>query len=186
MIISEKEACKATSLAVAELMATAARTAPHARGIDDIVSFVVDGEDMERICQRMLDISQTDKSQAFFERDANGIRLSNCMVLIGVRDKAPGLPRCGICGYENCGERATAGSHCAFNTIDLGIALGSAVSIAADNRLDNRILYSAGKAAVQLGMFEDGVRVACGIPLSTNAKSNWHDRSEQGLVAGSK
>ena len=41
---------------------------------------------------------------------------------------------------------------CAFSVTDLGIAVGSAVSLAADNRMDNRVLFSAGKGAARMGM----------------------------------
>jgi glycerol-3-phosphate dehydrogenase subunit C len=43
-----------------------------------------------------------------------------------------------------------ARARCAFNSHDLGIAVGSAVSIAADFHADNRVMYSLGKAAVEL------------------------------------
>jgi uncharacterized ferredoxin-like protein len=69
-----------------------------------------------------------------------------------------------------------AGGICAFNSGDLGIALGSAVSRAADLRIDNRILFTAGKAAVELGMFGDDIRIAYGIPLSVSGKNPFFDR----------
>ena len=70
-----------------------------------------------------------------------------------------------------------AGTNCVFNVTDLGIAVGSAVSIAADNRIDNRVMYSAGKGALKAGMLPPDVRIAYGIPLSISSKSIYFDRN---------
>ena len=59
--------------------------------------------------------------------------------------------------------------------IDLGIALGSAVSIAADYRVDNRIMYSIGKAAAEMKYADDSV-VWHGIPISISGKNIFFDR----------
>ena len=70
-----------------------------------------------------------------------------------------------------------AGGVCAFNLSDLGIAVGSAVSLAADNRVDNRVMYSAGRGAVELGLLPDKIRVCYGIPLHATSKSIYFDRN---------
>lgn len=69
-----------------------------------------------------------------------------------------------------------AGALCSFNSGDLGIAVGSAVSVATDHRVDNRIMYSAGKAALELGLLGDGVAIAFGVPLSATGKNPFFDR----------
>lgn len=65
---------------------------------------------------------------------------------------------------------------CAFNTVDLGISLGSAVSLAADSRVDNRIMFSAGTAAKELGMFDKTYKVILAISLSAHCKNIYFDR----------
>jgi len=60
---------------------------------------------------------------------------------------------------------------------DLGIAVGSAVSVAADHRIDNRVMYSAGKGALRLGIFPEDIKIIWGIPLSAGAKSIYYDRN---------
>ena len=65
-----------------------------------------------------------------------------------------------------------------YTPLDLGIALGSAVSVAADDRIDNRIFYTAGKAVLSLGLMPKKVKIAMGIPLSTWGKSIYHDLRE--------
>ncbi len=69
-----------------------------------------------------------------------------------------------------------SGGVCAFNSIDLGIAVGSAISIAADFHVDNRVMYSIGKASMDLGFFGKDVKQALGIPLSVTGKSPFFDR----------
>jgi uncharacterized ferredoxin-like protein len=69
-----------------------------------------------------------------------------------------------------------AGGVCAFNSGDLGIAIGSAVSRAADLRIDNRVLYSAGKAAVELELLGEDIVLAYGLPLSITGKNPFFDR----------
>jgi len=60
-------------------------------------------------------------------------------------------------------------------SIDMGIALGSACAVAADARVDNRIMFSAGKAAMEMG-YADGDVLWNGIPLSVSGKSPFFDR----------
>jgi len=113
----------------------------------------------------------------FFERDAGNLAQAAALVLIGTRKEPLGLPHCGYCGFADCAAMLASGATCAFNTGDLGIAVGSAVSRAADLRLDNRIMYSAGKAAVELGLLGEGVRIAYGIPLAVSGKNPFFDRN---------
>ena len=69
-----------------------------------------------------------------------------------------------------------AGGVCSFNAGDLGIAVGSAAAMAADFRIDNRIMYTAGKAAIELGLLGEGVEIAYGIPLAAKGKNPFFDR----------
>ena len=69
-----------------------------------------------------------------------------------------------------------AGTNCVLTVTDLGIAIGSAVSVAADNRIDNRVMYSAGKGAIKIGFLPKEVKVCYGIPLNATSKSIYFDR----------
>ena len=60
--------------------------------------------------------------------------------------------------------------------MDLGIAIGSAVAAAADGRVDNRVLFSAGRAAMSLGLMGEDVRMVMAIPLSVKGKNPFFDR----------
>ena len=58
--------------------------------------------------------------------------------------------------------------------IDLGIALGSAVKVASELNVDNRIMYSIGRAAMKMGLLKaDEIQ---GIPLSVKGKNIFFDR----------
>ena len=72
-------------------------------------------------------------------------------------------------------QSAQADAACVFTAMDLGIALGSAVSLAADARIDNRIMFTVGKAAAALGLLGE-YKMVIGIPLSVSAKTPFFDR----------
>lgn len=181
MIRKGDDAEKRSALIVADKMAAAAKTAPKGSGRDNVISLILDGNDKSVLSAHMRDIAaETDAD--FFNRDAGNVDASHCIVLIGVIDNPLALEHCGLCGFENCGEMRKAGSNCAFNVTDLGIAIGSAVSIAADNRIDNRVLFSAGQAALRMGCFPSNVRVCFGIPLSTSSKSIFFDRDPANVM----
>jgi uncharacterized ferredoxin-like protein len=157
-------------------MAVAARTAPKGCGVDNIWTAIIDGEDKKKLTDAMRDFAKNNEGADYFERDANNVDGSTCIVLIGVHNSPIGLTNCGFCGFENCAECKKAGANCNFNITDVGIAVSSAVSIAADNRIDNRIMFTAGKLAMQIGLFPEDVKVGYGIPLSASGKNRFFDR----------
>ena len=169
------------ALETAHRMVTAARTAPKGCGVDKIVALVLDGEEKKLLADEMRKLAKLPDIE-FCERDAANVDASHCIVLIGVQNIPLGLNSCGFCGFGNCVASVKAGSLCAFNTTDLGIAIGSAVSVAADNRVDNRVMFSAGKAALELGLMGNDVTVCFGIPLSTYTKSIFFDRETPPVV----
>jgi uncharacterized ferredoxin-like protein len=175
MKYTSKDAETLAILDVAYGMAAAARTAPKACGIDNIETFIIDGEDKDTLSAEMRKLAEETGAE-HFARDAGNVDDSACVVFLGVSDKPVGLPNCALCGFENCGKLVQAGGRCALNVDDLGIATGSAVAFAADHRIDNRILYTAGKAVLRLGWFPESVKIAWGIPLSAYGKSPYFDR----------
>lgn len=161
---------------VAELMCVAARTAPKARGYDQIVTAIVeDAEDRERIAARMVEIGERAEAE-FFSRDAENLREEPIAVIIGTKLQRLRIPGCSFCGYQGCDAAEKADARCAYNAGDLGIAIGSAVSVAADHRVDNRIMYTIGNAAVELELLGPEVLIAHGIPLSAKGKNPFFDR----------
>ena len=175
MISVDYEMKKDVVLAAAYNICIAARTAPKGKGRDLLTTAVVTGDEKLALANKMRDIALRDGLK-FFARDAENVDQVQVLILLGTRESPLGLPNCGYCGFKNCAELQEAGGICSFNSGDLGIALGSAVSRAADLRLDTRILYSAGKAAVELGMLGKNIRVAHAIPLSVTGKNPFFDR----------
>jgi uncharacterized ferredoxin-like protein len=70
-----------------------------------------------------------------------------------------------------------AGGVCAFNSIDLGIATASAAEVAGRFHIDNRVMYSIGRACLDLKIFGPKVKQALGIPLSVTGKNPFFDRT---------
>jgi uncharacterized ferredoxin-like protein len=159
----------------ARAMCVAARTAPKAHGTDNLFVAVVTGEEKEKLVAEMRRIGEA-PSSAFFARDAHNVHSAEAVVLIGTRVKTLGVPSCGFCGFKDCKDNEAHDGICAFNTGDLGIAVGSAVSVAADRRVDSRVMFSVGRAALNLHSLGDEVRIAFGIPLSVTGKSPFFDR----------
>lgn len=160
---------------VAELMAMAARTAPKAKGIDNLEIIILEGKEKDQLANKMRQIAEEHEA-AFFNRDATNIDESQLVFLAGTQLKPVGVAVCGYCGYTHCAENMENEGICAFNAGDLGVAIGSAAAIATDHRCDNRIMFTAGKAAMLLGYFESDVKNAYGIPLSVSGKSPFFDR----------
>ena len=175
MIETREQAIHEAALQTARLMAAAAISAPKASGNDTVQAFVLTGEDKTILANHMRDIAKETGAE-FFDRDAGNVDRSEAVVIIGVKNVPFGLDHCGYCGFENCGKMVKAGANCALTMTDIGIAVGSAVSIAADHRMDNRVMFSAGQAALRMDFFDASVRVSYGIPISVTSKSIYFDR----------
>jgi uncharacterized ferredoxin-like protein len=156
-------------------MAAAARTAPKTRGLDNIATDVIDDPDVRKIvAEKMKEIARRE-NRPFCERDANCIANSPAILVVGVADN-PAELNCGMCGYPTCDELRAQHGLCAFNSIDLGIAIGSAAAVAAQFHIDNRVMFSIARACLELKFFGEHVKQALAIPLSVTGKSPFFDR----------
>jgi uncharacterized ferredoxin-like protein len=160
---------------VLSLMYSAARTAPKARGMDNLVITAFSGLEKEDLAEKMEEIASRGYQSRIFSRDAQNVRQAQAVLVIGTKLKVQGLD-CGFCGFKGCAECCEAGARCAYDLIDLGIALGSAVSVAANHRVDNRIMYTVGYTAIKYKLLGEKVKVALGIPLSVSGKNIFFDR----------
>lgn len=166
---------KAAAQQVAALMAAAARTAPKTRGIDNIETLAIDDEPTRRkLIARMHEIA-TKEDRPSVARDAGNIENSPAVVVIGVESNTAGL-NCGFCGKPSCEALEEAEGVCAFNSIDLGIATASAAEVAGRFHVDNRVMFSIGRACLDLKLFGPKVKQALGIPLSVTGKNPFFDR----------
>lgn len=173
MIYDERKLRSEQALDIAQKMMVAARTAPKGKGIDVVECALVDGDDQEKLACAMEAIG-TERGHRFFLRDAGCVRKSQCVVLVGTRTQAQGL-NCGHCGFPTCASKPVE-VPCEVNSVDVGIALGAAVTRAAIYGVDTRIMFSAGLAAQQLGMLGEEVRQVYAVPISISSKSPFFDR----------
>jgi len=166
---------------LAKVILTAARTAPKGKGIDDIVTCLLDPEEKAELASRMEELSEI-KGLKFLLRDAQNVRDADVIVLIGLKASGVSNLDCGACGFETCKamlehkkvRKEFTGPQCMIKYLDLGIAVGSAASKAKDLCIDNRVLYSAGAAACYFNMID--ADVAMGLPLSVRGKNIFFDR----------
>ncbi len=175
MIIKSHEIEERAGERIADLMCVAARTAPKARGVDNLVVMVVKAREKDQLAEEMRKIAKESGAQ-FFERDAACLDKAVAVILLGQKLKPLQVAPCGYCGHGSCAVCAQKDGLCAISIGDLGIAVGSAVSVAALHHIDNRVMFSAGKAALNVGLFPDDVKIAYGIPLSISGKSPFFDR----------
>jgi uncharacterized ferredoxin-like protein len=172
---------------VADLMALAARTAPKGKGVDTLEISVLAKNDLKKLSKH-LEKMGSEQNIGFFLRDAKNIAASDACVLIGCRGDTVAGVNCGACGFATCAELEKAGKprvnettpfaspNCALRMTDLGIAVGSAVKTAQIHNVDNRVLYSGGVAARNLGLLSKDCTVVYAIPLSATGKNIFFDR----------
>jgi uncharacterized ferredoxin-like protein len=150
MIITSEEAEGEALLNVARLMVAAARTAPKARGEDKIKAAIVTGNEKIELANTMEQMGK--------KRDSDNVRSSGAVVLIGV----------------DFGDPTDDWANFKAKLIDLGIAIGSAVKIASELNVDNRVMYSVGLAAMKMELLKaDELQ---GIPISIKGKNIFFDR----------
>ena len=176
MIYTSDKMEEAALLDAAQLMCAAARTAPKTRGLDNVKTLVLTGEDILALADKMeeIDLRVNNGERTFLSRDAGNLRRSGAVVLVGIEKKTYGL-NCRYCGFESCAECVSGGGTCFFCGTDLGIAVSSAVSTAANLRVDSRVMFSVGRCAAEMGYAGENT-LWLGIPLSATGKSPYFDR----------
>lgn len=173
MIDNERDIRHDQVMAAARQMMIAARTAPKGKGIDVIEIALVEGTDLQVLADKMVAMVE-EHGMKFFLRDADNILQAECVLIIGTREQPQGL-NCGHCGFATCAGRTT-GVPCSLNTIDVGIAVGSACAMAADLRVDTRVMFSAGLAAQRLHWLGENCTQVLAIPISASSKNPFFDR----------
>ena len=174
-------------VAAAKSMAIAARTAPKARGLDAIETLILYGDELETLAEAMVKHGKRSVVADMFKRDADSVRKSHAVLLVGLKDLNPKKMEfpfdCGACGFVKCSHFLKheknegidfPGPTCLFQAMDLGIAISSACSVAARFHIDNRLMYSIGGAARTLRWMES--QIIIGIPLSSTGKNIFFDR----------
>ena len=159
---------------IANKLMCAARTAPKARGTDNLVLAVATDDTIIALSDKMKQIA-VEHDLEFFNRDAANILNSGAVILFGMKISPLGL-NCAACGFATCGDKPK-NVPCFFNANDLGIAIGSAASLAADLRIDSRVMFSVGQAVLALNLLPECSMVLA-LPLSVSRKSIFFDRMQ--------
>ncbi|MEM1583923.1 MAG: DUF2148 domain-containing protein [Nitrososphaerota archaeon] len=159
-----RDLVKETIVEVAKLMAVSAITAPKARGVDNIVVRILDrDEELESLAKKMEELSEYYGD--FFKRDAQNIRASKAVVLIGCKIATLNLRTPPFWKID---------ADTLHSIINLGIAIGSSVKTASIHNVDNRVMFSAGVAAQELKLID--AEYAFAIPLNVSSKNKYFDR----------
>ena len=173
MIQNERDIREELVIKAARQMMVSARTAPKGKGDDFLEMALVTGDDKRRLSEEMLNVA-AEKGWEFFVRDSENIKQADVVMIIGTRQHTKGLD-CAHCGFETCASKP-AETPCVLSSIDLGIAIGSACAMAADRRVDTRVMFSAGFVAQRLGMLGDNCECVMAIPVSATSKNPFFDR----------
>lgn len=149
---------------VAKLMVLSATTAPKARGINNVeVRILNEKEELESLATKMEELSKD--LGDFFARDAQNVRSSEAVVLVGGKVVNVGVKSPKAWRLE---------SSVVCSLVNLGIAIGSAVKTASLHNVDNRVMFTIGVAAQELGLMSSDY--VFGIPLSASPKNPYFDR----------
>jgi uncharacterized ferredoxin-like protein len=174
MFINERETRTERLFKVANEMLTAARTAPKGKGFDIIEVAMLTDKSIIELSNEMLRYSEK-TGLKFVLRDAENILNAEAIVLIGTRQQLHNL-NCGYCGFATCTEKMEYSEvPCALNSVDVGIAIGSACSVAADRRVDSRVMFSVGRVAQEMNLMPECSSIY-GIPISCSSKNPFFDR----------
>ncbi|MCS7102905.1 MAG: DUF2148 domain-containing protein [Candidatus Korarchaeum sp.] len=161
----DKSEVKEALVQVARLMVISAITAPKARGVDNVVCKVVEDEGTISMIADEMERLSSELSEVFL-RDSKSLRNTKVLVLMGCKIAEAGMKE----RIESMGITEDV----ALSIINLGIALGSAVKTASMLNVDNRIMFTVGKAAKRLGLLD--ADIVLGIPMSVTPKNIYFDR----------
>ncbi|MCC8189251.1 MAG: DUF2148 domain-containing protein [Planctomycetes bacterium] len=175
MLRREEEIRAPAVWAAAQEVLLAIRTAPKTRGLDKLEMCLASGDEQAILAAKMDEVNErSGGARPTFSRDAKGVLAASAILVVAAAPTPYGL-NCGWCGFPTCGEKPPA-VPCAFGAIDLGIGAGVAAAKLAGKHIDNRMMFSMGVAALELGWFSADATLALGFPLSVSGKNPYFDR----------
>jgi len=191
---------KSAVVTVLGLMALAARTAPKSFGADCLEIRILTDEERQRIISQMRAMGEKKSAAAKTENrakafildwncDADTVERADGVLMLGIQGTKVGGVNCGGCGSATCAEMLQAprpegdfpGPYCMYRLWDLGIAVSSAVAVAAHHFLDNRMFQKIGAAAMKLGIMEQCAPII-GIGVSCSSKNIFFDRKDKAIA----
>lgn len=174
----------------AELMCAASITAPKTKGINLLSVFYILPDEFNPLYDSLEQLSNKYdhiRTQKPYKRDLETLRNTECLVVVSSKRKLMDIAGCDACGFygepNGCKAAAAAGATCAYNSKDLGIATCSAVLVAHQRFIDNRIIDTVGRAIINFKLYPEytggkAFDAVC-IGLSISGKNPFFDRLEQ-------
>ena len=88
---------------IANKLMCAARTAPKARGTDNLVLAVATDDTIVTLAEKMKQLA-VERNMEFLNRDAENILNCGAVILFGMKISPLGL-NCAACGFPTCGDK---------------------------------------------------------------------------------
>lgn len=185
----EDDRREAVHIASRLLLASGA-TSPRVGGVGECTVHIMEDEcAIEELCQTVETMAAEKESWDFFRKDAAVLRDADAVMLVtSLRSLTdPSDINCNLCGYLTCDymrqadklEKGTGvaytGPLCAFRATNIAYAVGGIVSQARNLGIDHGIFWSAGAAAMRMGILPRDTGFALAVGISVTEKSPFRD-----------
>lgn len=174
----------------ARLLLASATTAPRVGGVGECTIHILYDEcDIEDLCQEVETMAEKNKNWQFFKRDAQMLRDADAVLLVtSLRSKTdPADINCNMCGKLTCDYLRAAeelpdepgiaypGPLCIFRANNIAYAVDGMISLARNLGIDYGLFWSAGAAAIRLGLLPKNTGFALAVGISITEKSPFRD-----------
>ena len=174
----------------ARLILASGTTSPRVGGVGECTIHIIDDEcDIEDLCQRIEGMAEENKGWGFFKRDATILRDADAILIVtSLRSLTdPSDINCNMCGKLTCDylreeEKlpkepgiAFTGPLCIFRANNIAYAVDGMISQARNLGIDYGVYWSAGAAAMQMGILPRDAGFALAVAISVTEKSPFRD-----------
>ena len=174
----------------ARLLLASGTTSPRVGGVGECTTHILDDEcAIEDLCQAVEKMAGEKESWAFFKRDAAMLRDADAVLIVtSLRSLTdPSDISCNMCGYMTCDYMravkkfdkgpgvAFTGPLCSFRATNIAYAIGGIVTQARNLGIDHGIFWSAGAAAMRMGILPRDTGFALAVGISVTEKSPFRD-----------
>jgi uncharacterized ferredoxin-like protein len=185
----EDDRKEAARLAARMLLASGT-TSPRVGGVGECTIHIIeDGCAIEDLCQKMEKMASDNKRWEFYLRDAAMLRDADAiMIITSLRCLTdPADTNCNMCGKLTCeylkeSERlpeepgiAFTGPLCIFRANNISYAVDSMVQQARNLGIDYGVFWSAGAAALKMGILPRSTGFALAMAISLSEKNPFRD-----------
>jgi len=174
----------------ARLILASGTTSPRVGGVGECTIHIIDDEcDIEDLCQQIENMADENKGWGFFKRDATILRDADAVLVVtSLRSLTdPSDINCNMCGKLTCDylreeEKlpkepgvAFTGPLCIFRANNIAYAVDGMISQARNLGIDYGVYWSAGAAAIRMGILPQDTGFALAVAISITEKSPFRD-----------